>query len=80
MIINELMALQQKWNLRLNKLKSEILTKEKQQEIKLGVLPASMPGAVISVTADQPDAEDDDESEDDDEDESESDNEVILLY
>jgi hypothetical protein len=33
MIINELMALQQKWNLRLNKTKSEILTKEKQQEI-----------------------------------------------
>jgi hypothetical protein len=33
MIINELTALQQRWNLRLNKRKSEILTREKVQEI-----------------------------------------------
>ncbi len=33
MVIEELTALQQKWNLRLNKKKSEILTKEDPQEI-----------------------------------------------
>ena len=33
MIIEELTALQQKWNLRLNKKKSEILTKEDVQEV-----------------------------------------------
>jgi hypothetical protein len=33
MKFNELTALQQRWNLRLNKRKSEILTKEKLQEI-----------------------------------------------
>ena len=33
MIIDELMKLQQQWNLRLNKKKSEILTKEDFQEI-----------------------------------------------
>ena len=33
MIINEMAALQHKWNLRLNKKKSEILTNEKTQEI-----------------------------------------------
>ncbi len=33
MIIDELMKLQQQWNLRLNKRKSEILTKEDIQEV-----------------------------------------------
>jgi len=33
MIIDELMTLQQRWNLRLNKKKSEILTKEAINEV-----------------------------------------------
>ena len=33
MIIDELVKLQQQWNLRLNKRKSEILTKEEIQEV-----------------------------------------------
>ena len=33
MVIEELTALQQRWNLRLNKKKSEILTKEDVQEV-----------------------------------------------
>ena len=33
MIIDELMKLQQQWNLRLNKMKSKILTKEDIQEV-----------------------------------------------
>ena len=33
MVIEELTALQQRWNLRLNKKKSEILTKEKVQDV-----------------------------------------------